>query len=621
MRVRDKIDLYLDNINNCRKIGTDIDYSQLTDINLINTIKNYAGLRYSYLKEDNELLSEILYNLKIDEYDEEYIKDLEYFSNKTFDYSASIDSAIYLEINKKLLEYAKNINKDELIIKYTYNVALGLFYLNGSSQPISLKYKKEVAKLNSKIVEKYFDKFRQYDESTKFNLIRCYGNIKLGIPKDNEKDIRTITNICKDLINLCNNQEIRETNPDIPFDNIIYSTHFDFLSSLNYLRRKKINEYNDFEKKLAKYYLKSVMYLENKEKENLVDENRVQNWRLKYYGLAIRYHNGIKPINELLDFLMSDINSISLDDISPNAIRKIVVNCAHLLEYYNDANEMVKEEYKDKIDDILHKTFIYVELLRHRNYPQLVNYVFTILTIMQADEKKEDSIEILDSILFNHRPTYIHSLMVAFLAKTLTKYIISTDPSILIGTFDTKNVKEVLDKKEQIIDTIFKGGIYHDIGKTLVISYISNYERSLTDEEFNCVKEHTNFGYEILSKIGESDFAIIARYHHKAYDEVGGYPNCVDKCPSRLKTLVDIISIADSLDAASDFIGRSYKNYKKLDVIVDEFRNFSGTRYNPQIVKLFDDKVLFDEIEYLLTKERTKLYIETYKNRKYVLNK
>jgi len=619
MRVREKIDLYLDNIHNCRKIGTDIDYSQLTDINLISTIKNNASLRYSYLKQNNELLSEILYTLKIEEYDNEYIRDLEYFSNKTFDYSASIDSAIYLEINKKLLEYAKNINKDELIIKYTYNVAMGLYYLNGSSQPISFKYKEEVGRINAEIVEKYFDKYKQYDESTKFNLIRCYGNIKLGITKDSEKNIKIIIDICKDLIDLCNNQEIRKSNPNIPFDNIIYSTHFDFLSSLNYLRRKKINEYNDFEKKLAKYYLESVMYLENKEKENLVDENRVQNWRLKYYGFAIRYHNGIKPINELLDFLISDINSINLDDISPNAIRKIVVNCAHLLEYYDDSNEIVKEEYKDKIDDVLHKTLTYVELLRHRNYPQLVNYVFTILTIMQAKSNKEDSIEILDSILFNHRPTYIHSLMVAFLAKAITEYIISTNPSILIGTFDTKNVDEVLECKDQIIDTIFKGGIYHDIGKTLVISYISNYERSLTNEEFNCVKEHTNFGYEILSKIGEHDLAIIAKYHHKNYDENGGYPNFTDKCPSRLKTLVDIISIADSLDAASDFIGRSYKNYKKLDVIIEEFRNYSGTRYNLDIVKLFDDKALFNEILYLLTEERTKLYIETYRNKKYII--
>jgi len=619
MRVREKIDLYLDNIHNCRKIGTDIDYSLLTDINLIDIIKNNAGLRYSCLKQNNELLNEILYNLKIEEYDEEYIRDLEYFSSKTFDYSASIDSAVYLEINKKLLEYAKYMKKDELIIKYTYNVAMGLYYLNGSLQPISLKYREEVARLNSQIVEKYFDKFKQYDESTKFNLIRCYGNIKLGIPKDNEKSITTIANICKDLIGLCNNQEIRKSNPNIPFDNIIYSTHFDFLSSLNYLRRKKINEYNDFEKKLAKYYLESVMYLENKEKENLVDENRVQNWRLKYYGLAIRYHNGIKPINELLDFLISDINSICLDDISANAIRKIVVNCAHLLEYYDDSNEIVKEEYKDKTDDVLHKTLTYVELLRHRNYPQLVNYVFTILTIMQAKSNKEDSIEILDSILFNHRPTYIHSLMVAFLAKAITEYILNTNPSILIGTFDTTNVYEVLEQKDKIIDTIFNGGIYHDFGKTLVISYISNYERSLTNEEFNCVKEHTNFGYEILSKIGEHDLAIIAKYHHKNYDENGGYPNCVDKCSSRLKTLVDIISIADSLDAASDFIGRSYKNYKKLDVIVDEFRNFSGTRYNPKIVKLFDDKMLFDEILYLLTEERTKLYIDTYRNKKYII--
>ncbi len=232
MSVIDKINQYLENIDKCRQIGTNRNYNLLTDDDIINVVKKDASDRFDILKENNKILKEIIYDVDIKSIDSDYIKDLEYFASKVFDYSASIDSAIYLEINKKLLEYAKYINKDELIIKYSYAVSLGLYYLNGSSQSVSLQNKLKVGEILKEVCEKYFPNFNNYDETTRFYLIRCYGNIKLGLPKDNEENIKKHLNIANNLIKYCNNEEFRNNNPHIPFDNLIYSTYFDILSSM-----------------------------------------------------------------------------------------------------------------------------------------------------------------------------------------------------------------------------------------------------------------------------------------------------------------------------------------------------------------------------------------------------
>ena len=52
--------------------------------------------------------------------------------------------------------------------------------------------------------------------------------------------------------------------------------------------------------------------------------------------------------------------------------------------------------------------------------------------------------------------------------------------------------------------------------------------------------------------------ALAALYHHCYYNGKGGYPNDVPSCPPEIKGIVDALSVADSLDAATDNIGRCY---------------------------------------------------------------
>ena len=73
-----------------------------------------------------------------------------------------------------------------------------------------------------------------------------------------------------------------------------------------------------------------------------------------------------------------------------------------------------------------------------------------------------------------------------------------------------------------------------------------------------------------------------------------------------------IISIADSLDAGTDNVGRSYAQAKSFDTLVDEIRQGRGSRYDERVAALFDDESFCAQLRDSLHKERESVYCDTY---------
>ncbi|MEE3409241.1 MAG: hypothetical protein VZQ95_07620, partial [Erysipelotrichaceae bacterium] len=84
----------------------------------------------------------------------------------------------------------------------------------------------------------------------------------------------------------------------------------------------------------------------------------------------------------------------------------------------------------------------------------------------------------------------------------------------------------------------------------------------------------------------DRSFVDIARGHHKWYDDSAGYPEDFSLKDSPFEPLVDIVTVADCMDAATDSIGRSYNRGKTLDEYIDEVRAGSGTRYAPWLADI-----------------------------------
>jgi len=66
------------------------------------------------------------------------------------------------------------------------------------------------------------------------------------------------------------------------------------------------------------------------------------------------------------------------------------------------------------------------------------------------------------------------------------------------------------------------------------------------------------------------------------------------------------------MDAATDSVGRSYKQGKTLDEFIGELREGSGTRYAPFLLELFEDEEVRSEIESILNGGRDNKYRHTY---------
>ena len=115
------------------------------------------------------------------------------------------------------------------------------------------------------------------------------------------------------------------------------------------------------------------------------------------------------------------------------------------------------------------------------------------------------------------------------------------------------------------------GAILHDIGKLFVPAEILNAGRSLSSTEFEIVKTHVVFGYEILEHFENlKDIKSFALNHH--HRNGFGYPKHINFGNIEIDPLlVDILTVADSFSAIME--PRIYKKpineLQALEIIKD----------------------------------------------------
>lgn len=132
----------------------------------------------------------------------------------------------------------------------------------------------------------------------------------------------------------------------------------------------------------------------------------------------------------------------------------------------------------------------------------------------------------------------------------------------------------------------------HDIGKVGIADHILLKPRRLDGEEFEVMKQHALYGYEILkessSKVLQAG-AAIARGHHEKYDG-SGYPYGLKA--QEIPIFSRIVAVADVFDALTS--ERPYKKAWPLEAAADYLRANSGSHFDPDCVTTFFDH--WDEV-------------------------
>ncbi|WP_052610300.1 HD-GYP domain-containing protein [Bacteriovorax sp. BSW11_IV] len=125
--------------------------------------------------------------------------------------------------------------------------------------------------------------------------------------------------------------------------------------------------------------------------------------------------------------------------------------------------------------------------------------------------------------------------------------------------------------------------LFHDIGKIGVPDSVLLKPTRLTEEEFLQMKAHPTLSYEILKDFEPfGKIAINAKHHHERFDG-RGYPDGLkgDEIPFMSR----IILIADTFDAMTST--RPYRKGLPYDVAFNELEEFSGSQFDPALVKHF----------------------------------
>lgn len=125
----------------------------------------------------------------------------------------------------------------------------------------------------------------------------------------------------------------------------------------------------------------------------------------------------------------------------------------------------------------------------------------------------------------------------------------------------------------------------HDVGKVAIPDAILNKPGQLTPEEFETMKNHTNYGYAMLNHTNSrmiKTAATIAHQHHERYNG-SGYPNGL--AGEDIHIYGRITAVADVFDALGS--DRVYKRAWPQEEILNYFQRERGQHFDPKLVDIF----------------------------------
>jgi len=138
-----------------------------------------------------------------------------------------------------------------------------------------------------------------------------------------------------------------------------------------------------------------------------------------------------------------------------------------------------------------------------------------------------------------------------------------------------------LNLSDKDIEDIEYTALLHDIGKIGIKDKILSKKSSLTDREFDKIKEHTIMGAKIIEPVDFLKNSYKAIYHHHEKYNGKGYPDGLKS--EDIPLSARIIAVADAYDAMGS--DRPYRKKLNMNKILKELKDQSGKQFDPEVVK------------------------------------
>jgi HD-GYP domain-containing protein (c-di-GMP phosphodiesterase class II) len=206
-----------------------------------------------------------------------------------------------------------------------------------------------------------------------------------------------------------------------------------------------------------------------------------------------------------------------------------------------------------------------------------------VIPFIQQVSEKNDFYGVLAALQTKDDYTYRHNVAVGIISTLLGKW---------------------LKLKSEDLSMLTIAATLHDIGKMRIPDELLTRPGPLTDEEFQLMKRHTTYGYEMIrDTIGTNHLqALVALQHHERMDG-SGYPFGV--LGNRITDFSKIVAVADVFHAMTS--DRYYRKASPLyEVLLQMEENVFG-KLDPYICRVFINKLMQSMIgnEVELTDGRT----------------
>ena len=289
------------------------------------------------------------------------------------------------------------------------------------------------------------------------------------------------------------------------------------------------------------------------------------------------------------------------------------------LSYMNDkayvGDEKKRRLVKRLCRDIAHMYQNRIDQQQTTSYIKNLNNLFFFKPLMRYLTPRERLRFLNELCVATQVTTYVHSVHVMQIVKVVMRGVLKHKPELLVGTLGCRSVEEVKKQKKMFMTFIKEAAMYHDRGKNSIVAVVNNDYRPTTDEEYAIIKKHPEMGVKYLQMVpGLEKYHDTTLGHHKWYNGKGGYPEGFDNTKSAVRILIDIITLSDCMQAATESVGRNYKYEKTFDGVMEEFRKDAGIRYNPELVELIDShKELARKLDNLVDAGWVNIYYDIYK--------
>ncbi|NOQ35736.1 MAG: DUF3369 domain-containing protein [Methylococcaceae bacterium] len=138
---------------------------------------------------------------------------------------------------------------------------------------------------------------------------------------------------------------------------------------------------------------------------------------------------------------------------------------------------------------------------------------------------------------------------------------------------------------EEEAKLIRKASALHDLGKVVIPDNILKKPGKLTAEEYDQIKQHSKFGYDVLNNSPRpllKAAAVIAHQHHERYDGKG-YPQGLEG--EEIHFYARIVGVIDVFDALMH--NRYYKEAWDLNKVLETLEGQRGKHFDPEIFDAF----------------------------------